>query len=132
VTSPASTRPDRYGSRRRLSRRAGFGLGALALALAVAWAAWVAWSDSGDRLDWTDVSFTVVDPGTTLVVFEVNRSPGRTVVCSVRALNAGYAEVGQVDVTLPPSSARSSRAEATVPTSERAVTGTVKDCVVQR
>lgn len=132
MTSPAAARPDRYGTPRRLGRRGAAVLVAVAIAAGVAWAAWVAWSDTDYRLTWTDVSFDVVDEGTTLVTFEVNRNPGVTVVCTVRALNAGYTEVGLVDVTVPPATARGSRAEARVPTSERAVAGTVKDCVVRR
>jgi hypothetical protein len=100
----------------------------VALSLGIAWAAW---SGSADKVGWSDISFTVVDPGTTLVTFEVNRHPGRVVVCTVRALNAGYAEVGLVDVTVAASRERTAQAHATIPTSELAVTGTVKDCAVR-
>jgi hypothetical protein len=132
VTSPTAARPDRYGTRPRRLRARGWAIvGAAALCLGVGWAAWVAWSGAEDKVAWTDVSFTVVDDGTTLVTFEVNRHPGRVVVCTVRALNAGFAEVGLVDVTVAASGSRTAQARATIPTSELAVSGTVKDCAAR-
>jgi hypothetical protein len=133
VTSPTAARPDRYGTGpRRWRARAWALLAAAALCAGVAWAAWVAWSGAEDKAAWTDIGFTVVDDGTTHVTFEVSRRPGKVVVCTVRALNVGFAEVGQVDVTVAPSDRRTTRAEATIPTSELAVSGTVKDCAVPR
>lgn len=132
MTSPADARPDRYGAApRRLGRRGWFVLASITLACAIGWAAWVAWSGNNDRVGWTDVSFEIVDSGTTRMTFEVDRHPGREVVCTVRALNAGFAEVGRLDVVVLPSDVRTARGEATIPTSERAVTGTVKACATR-
>jgi hypothetical protein len=129
VTTPAAARPDRYGTARRgLGSRGWIALAACAVAAAVGWAAWVAWSGAQDRVDWTDIGFTIVDAGTTKVTFEVDRQPGQEVVCTVRALNGSFAEVGRLDVVVPPSDMRTARAEATIATSEQAVTGTVKGC----
>lgn len=130
MSTPSAARPDRYGPPpRRPGPRATLALVVAALALAAGWAAWSAWSDTDRRIGWTDIAYRVPDDATTVVTFEVNRDPGTTVVCTVRALNRSFAEVGLVDVTVPPSDSRSSRAEVEVPTSERAVSGTVKGCV---
>jgi hypothetical protein len=48
----------------------------------------------------------------------------------VRALNQVMAEVGLRDVTLGPAAKGSLRATVDVPTSEKAVTGLVKECVL--
>jgi hypothetical protein len=53
-------------------------------------------------------------------------------VCTVRALNRVMAEVGLRDVTLGPASRGGVRATVDVATSERAVTGMVKECVVAK
>jgi hypothetical protein len=97
----------------------------------VGWAAWIAWSGAEQRVGWTDIGFEVVDAGTTRITFEVDRHPGAEVVCTVRALNAGFAEVGRLDVVVPASEVRTAREEATIPTSEKAVTGTVKACAAR-
>jgi len=133
VTTPADARPDRYGAAPRLlGRRGWLVLTVCALAAAVGWAAWVAWSDTQERIGWTDISFEIVDAGTTRITFDVSRQPGVEVVCTVRALNSGFAEVGRLDVVVPPSEVRTEREEATIPTSEEAVSGTVKACAARR
>jgi hypothetical protein len=132
VTTPSTTRTDRYGPPpRRLGRRGRAITVAVALLAAVGWVAWVSLSGPTERVSWTDVGFTVVDDGTTRVTFDVNRSPGRLVVCTVHALNSRFAVVGDLDVTVAPADRRQTRTEATLSTSERAVSGTVKACAVQ-
>ena len=122
---------DRYGApRKRLPRRVQLSLAVGAIVLAVAFAAWLAYANQ-EPVAWSDRAYTVVDDSTTTVTFEVTMDPGTTAVCTVRALNAGFGEVGLVDVVVGPSTQHTVRAVATIPTSEKAVTGTVKACAVK-
>jgi len=122
---------DRYGApRKRLPRRLRIGLAVGAIVVAVMLAAWLAFANR-EPVAWSDQAYKVVDDTTTTVVFEVTMAPGTTAVCTVRALNARFGEVGLVDVAVGPSRQRAVRATATIPTSEKAVTGTVKACAVK-
>ena len=133
----ARARDERYG-RRPGGRRArrGLALGAAVLAaVAVGWGAWVSHRLTSDAVTWQDVGFDVTGDAPTRVTFDVHFAPdlpaGARAVCTVRALNEVMAEVGLLDVTVGPASQRSVRATVEVPTSERAVTGLVKECVVK-
>ena len=64
-------------------------------------------------------------------MFEVARiDPSRPVRCTVQALNQQYAQVGLVEVDVPPASATAVRLSTVVRTSEQAVTGIVDTCEV--
>ncbi len=83
-------------------RRLGRVLAALGVLAAVGAFALVAVSvlDSGVR--WQDVSFEVVDEELVQVRFEVYAREGDRVRCQVRAADARYGDVGQVEVDLGP------------------------------
>lgn len=122
--------PDRYGPpRRRLGRRGSTLAAAGAILAGVGFAAWAAFGGAAD-VAWRDLGYVVRSDVSTRVTFEVTMDPGSTAVCTVRALNLGFAEVGLVEIEVGPSPSRSVRAVADVPTSEKAVTGVVKDCAV--
>ena len=108
-------------------------LGVLAGALAVAWAAWAAFSVDRPPT-WTDIGFDLVDDSTTRVTFDTrfaaDAPAGTTAVCTLRALNRSFAEVGRLDVRVRRGERPVVRTTATLRTSERAVTGTVKECAL--
>lgn len=133
--APAQSLEERYGRRggpgsRALLVAAGVVLGALA----VAWGLWVARGVAAEPLTWQDVGFAVRGDDRTDVTFDVHfdadLAGDAEAVCTLRALNQVRAEVGLRDVTVGPASRGSVRTTMTVPTSERAVTGLVKECVV--
>ena len=136
--TPGSTALDeRYGRRPGGGRRTRVILvvaGTLLGALAVAWGAWVSQTVTSRPLTWQDIGFEVTGDSAVRVTFDVrfdgDLPDDAQAVCTVRALNHVTAEVGLRDVTVGPASAGVLRATADVPTSERAVTGLVKDCVV--
>jgi hypothetical protein len=121
---------DRYGRPSSPARRRGLVAAAtLLLAAVVGWAAWAALTGSAGGLSWNDVGYRVHGPTAVDVTFDVGVAQGGTrVVCTLRALNAGHAVVGLIDVELTPARAGTVRLTRTVPTSETAVTGVVKAC----
>jgi uncharacterized protein DUF4307 len=136
---PAATTSldERYGRRPAGARRTRVLVAVAAaalLALGVGWAAWVSQSVANRPLTWQDVGFQVVGDTVTRVTFDVRFAgdlpDGASAVCTLRALNAVSAEVGLRDVTVGPASRELVRTTADVATSERAVTGMVKDCAV--
>ncbi|WP_336924135.1 DUF4307 domain-containing protein [Aquipuribacter sp. SD81] len=78
---------------------------------------------------WRDVSFEVVDARTVRTTFEVYAEPGDRVRCQVRAADARYTDVGQVDVDLGPLQGRATSATATIRTTHEAVSSSVRTCV---
>lgn len=120
-----------WGGRRRLLLPVAVLLGALAVGYAGLHAARVA----GEPLHWEDVAFSVRgDTGVQITFdlgFDGDLPAGAVAVCTVRALNSGSAEVGLLDVTVPREGRRSARVTAQVPTSERAVTAVVRECVLR-
>lgn len=104
----------------------------IALAVLVAGAMVVlGWVGSGvlrDPVLWQDVGYRVDGPGSTEVTFDVTTRLGVGATCRVQALSASYAQVGVLDVPVPPADTRTRRVTVTVPTVELAVTGVVQRC----
>lgn len=133
----AQTLDERYGRRPDRGRRARTLLvaaGVLLAGLAAGWGAWVAHIVTDRPVTWEDIGFEVTGDAATRVTFDVHLAgdlpPDARAICTVRALNHTMAEVGLRDVTVGPASRRTLRTTVEIPTSERAVTGTVKECVV--
>jgi Domain of unknown function (DUF4307) len=130
VTAGPPTRPaGRYGDvpdprRRRLL----VALAVAAVAAAVGLAGWVAVVQARSPVRWSDAGVRVVDDARTDVSYTVTTSPGRVVVCTVRALNDGRAVVGQVDATLGPSTQETFTVTTRVPTTERAAGAQIRAC----
>jgi hypothetical protein len=127
---------ERYG-RRPGGRRGRVLLAVFAVVLvvlAVAWGAWVSQTVTDRPLTWQDVGFEVTGDTAVRVTFDVRFDGGlpddAQAVCTVRALNQVMAEVGLRDVSVGPASRGAVRATVEIPTSERAVTGLVKECAV--
>lgn len=137
TTGSGAALDERYGRRPGRGGRSRVILlvvGTLLAALAVAWGAWVSQTVTSKPLTWQDIGFEVTGDTAVRVTFDVRFDGGlpddAQAVCTVRALNQVMAEVGLRDVTLGPASRGGVRATVDVPTSERAVTGLVKECVV--
>ena len=130
MVAPAPRPPvGRYGpeptaATRRLQR---VGLAALVVVAMIV----LAWVGSGvlrDPVQWRDVGYKVEGPGSTRVTFDVTSDVGTAATCRVVALSSSYAQVGVLDVTVPPADHRTRRTTVTVPTVELAVTGGVEGC----
>lgn len=125
-------RPEgRYGPvRRPPGRRTLVGAAAAALLLAVGWFAYIAFGPGNTGVHYLDIGYEVVADTEVRVTFEVQKAPSATAVCTVRALNVGFAEVGRTDVRIPAAQDGAVTVTAVVPTSERAVSGNVKACAL--
>jgi hypothetical protein len=128
---------ERYG-RRATPRRTRLNLliGALvAVAIAVAYIVW-ATLVRHPEVNWQVVSYNIQSPSRTTVTFEVSFNPRGhhsgplRAICTVQALNEETTEVGRQDVTVTAGAHNRVQALATLPTSERATTGTVEECVL--
>ena len=135
--APVTGLDERYGRRPSGARRSRALLvagGLLLGALAVGWAAWVAQTVTDRPVTWQDVGFEVTGDTVTRVTFDVRFAgdlpDDASAVCTIRALNEVKAEVGLRDVTVGPASRTAVRTTVEVATSERAVMGQVKECVV--
>ena len=95
---------------------------------ALAVLAWVGSWMLRDPVQWRDVGYHVNGATSIDVTFDVTKSTSASATCRVRALSQSYAEVGVADVPVGPGTTSTQRLTVTVPTSERAVTGTVDSC----
>lgn len=124
-----ATRPaDRYG-RAVPSQRKMVILGAVLVASITAWVAWASFG-SGNPVTYSKLSQHVVDQTLVDVTFQVAMPPGKRAICTVRAVNTGRTPVGNVDVTVGPSTDRSFSVTVRLPTMEQAAAGDVKACVL--
>lgn len=130
-TVPVALPAGRYGGTTRRGRVTMWALGGTMALLLVAWAAWVAVGVARQPVQWSDAIAAARPDGSVEVTFQVTIKPGRTAVCTVEALNVGFDRVGVVDVTVGPAITERITVRAIVPTSERAVSGDVKACVVR-
>lgn len=115
-------------SRSRWARRLLVGAGALALVLAFVS---VASSVLDHEVRWRDVAFDVVSPEVVRVTFEVYGREGDLVRCQVRAADARYSDVGQLDVDLGPLPAPGERTTVDVRTLGEASSASVRTCVLR-
>jgi hypothetical protein len=119
----------RYGpeptARTRLWRR--LGLAALIL-VALAVLVWLGVGTLRDPVQWRDVGYHVNGSTSIDVTFDVTKATGATATCRVEALSDNYAQVGVQDVEVGPGAQATQRVTVTLPTSQVAVTGTVRTC----
>jgi len=112
-------------------RRLGWLLGALGVLAAVGAFALVAGSLLDTDVRWQDVSFEVVDDELVQVRFEVYAGEGDRVRCLVRAADARYGDVGQVEVDLGPlPSGGAAGRTVDVRTVAAAASASVRTCVL--
>lgn len=67
-------------------------------------------------------------PRSVQVTFEVDKDPGATAVCTVRARNRAGQEVGRAQVTVGPATQRRTTLSYLLRTTDRPISGEVLDC----
>lgn len=136
--APAARPADRYGDLRpSWHRTAARTVTVLVAVLGLAYVVWVGIGVADRDVRWQDVGFRLDagedgDVGSAVeVTFDVTVYEGTTATCTVRALSASYAVVGQVDVPVEVEpDRRTVRQRATVLVTEPAVSGGVEECTV--
>lgn len=103
-------------------------LGGLFVAVGVALAAWFGVSSTDEAVTTTDIGFEKPSTREIVMVFDVTRPTGTSVVCTVTAMDGEYGRVGTVEHEVPAADERTTRVEAPVRTTTQAVTATVQDC----
>ncbi len=127
--SSSALPPGRYTApvtpqRRRLVRLVWIAAGVVALAVGIM----VGMSVLADPAQWRTESYDVVSDSQVDVTFHVAKDPDATVVCTIEAWNAAFAQVGVTEVTIGPQPERGSRHQVSVATDQLAVTGTITLC----
>lgn len=111
----------------RPSRRA-WVLGSLAVAAGVAIAVWFGLSASLGHVTWQNTGYKVRSDRLVTVAYQVHRSPGRPVVCTIRALDVRHGTVGTTQDRIPAGPQADVNRRVQVHTTTTAVTGTVDTC----
>ena len=106
-------------------------VGVAFLVVAAAVASWRVLSVADEQVTATVVGFKVVDERTTTISFDVTKPPSVTVVCTVHAQNLKKALVGSAQVTVPPSTERTTNQQVAIKTTTGAVAALVQDCIRQ-
>jgi hypothetical protein len=97
-------------------------------AAVVAFAAWVALEQSERPVTWGGAAYSIPSNAEARITFMVTLAPGTRAVCTVRARNVEFAEVGRLDVPVGPFADRTEQVTAVIPTSEQAVNADVRSC----
>ncbi len=118
---------DRYGRvKTKRSRRALAPFVVVGTLIAAGGAAWGAKVYSS-RTTAEMVSYETSEGGVRITVL-IQRDPARTTECALRARNRAGAEVGRRIVVIPPGKDRKISLTEQLDTSERPITGEIKDC----
>jgi hypothetical protein len=134
---------NRYGRSQRTGpsfwARRGRWFAVAALALAVAFVAWITTSATSRTLDWKDVGFEISSPTRASVTFQLTKDPEDTVECAIQVLSEQYAVVGWRTVVIGPQdesgsglpSDRTRYYDVALRTDELGVNGGVNSCWVR-
>jgi hypothetical protein len=129
--APRSSVVNRYGTpKRALGKRARIAGIAAGLVLAIAASALVAWWNTA-TLTSKDIAFEILSPTRATVTFDVEKSAGDDVECSVRVLSESYAVVGWKSIVLPAGEGggrEKIRSTVELRTESLGVSGGVGDC----
>ncbi len=125
----------RYGRTPHRRRRATIATIAVAVSLALAFAAWLVWSGvaSGSTggqaaFEATDTGFTVVNDRQVTVTWDFTVAPGTAARCAIQALSSNYSIIGWKVVDVPASTTRTRQLSETVRTTEPASSGLIYRC----
>lgn len=113
-------------------RRLWWVLGGLFVAVALVVTIWFGVAGTEDSVTSTDIGFEHEGPRELVMVFDVTRTPGTEVSCTITAMDGDYARVGTVEHTVPAADERTTRVRASVRTTTKAVTATAQDCAATR
>lgn len=120
---------DRYGRTRRPgARRAWWISVGVVAAAAVAGLGWLTVQNSLYSVSADDLGFTVEDPKTVAVSFQVTTDPEQPVTCVLEALDEEFGVVGFRVIDYPASPEHAQRFTERVRTVGEATTGLVKGC----
>jgi len=98
----------------------------IGIAGAVAWAAWVAFQPRPvNGVLW---GYEVLSDHRVQVTLDLHRPDPLTVECTVFAQAQDHSVVGERTVTVPASTSKNTRVEATITTERRAVNGVLRGC----
>jgi len=114
------------GSLTPRGRRFAIWLGAIAIAVAVAVMAYIAFGIPTIR--YKEVGFNIKGAESIELTFDVSKPNDWTLSCVLNALNENYAQVGTKTVTIGPSDEHEQRYSTEIRTTEKAVTAIVDSC----
>jgi uncharacterized protein DUF4307 len=103
-------------------------VGTIGVALGVALAVWFGLSASLGEVTWQDTGYHVRGDRAVDVGYDVTRTTGRPVTCTIQALDVHHGAVGTVRVTIPASQESTTHRVTRVRTTNHAVTGQVQSC----
>jgi hypothetical protein len=91
---------ERYGIRRGMSKGRKIALGVVGFAVLCGVAGYIAWNQANPQIQATVISYTVNDKAI-IVNFEVDKSAGQRVECTVQAEDIKGNVIGSADVSVP-------------------------------
>jgi hypothetical protein len=125
----------RYGRTPDRRRRVIFATIAIAVALALAFAAWLVWSGAASgstggqaAFEATDTGFIVVNDREVTVTWDFSVDPGTPARCAIQAVSSNYSIIGWKVVDVPASTTRTRQLSETVRTTEPASSGLIYRC----
>ncbi len=122
----------RYGRTRRARWTTRVWFVVIGAIIALAFAAWVLWAGPlapSAPLDEQDVGYTSTDDGRGVSIrWQLTVDPGTRTRCALQAMDKDFSTVGWKIVDVPASEARTRRLEATVRTTQPAVSGLIYSC----
>jgi hypothetical protein len=137
VPAPASpSLANRYGGQKRaLSRKARRIVLVAALAVGIAFLAWVSTSNALASVTFKDIGYSTPDASLAEVDFQVTKEPATDARCAVKALDAKFAVVGWKVVAVGPNApgegadgGRTTTHRALIHTESQAVSAVVDSC----
>lgn len=119
----------RYGSgrRRKLDRRAAYGIAGALVAAGLAFFAFSGWQN-GQQVSWQDIGYTAESDRVLNVKFEVTAKTGTTVACAVEGINASKATVGWKVLEIPASDQLTHTVTTKLIVTNPAVAVTTREC----
>ncbi|MGZ8476348.1 MAG: DUF4307 domain-containing protein [Candidatus Limnocylindria bacterium] len=121
---------ERYGRTGSPRRRWALGIAAAIAAVLVGLFAWMIVAGTLDDVGIETTGFTVEDPRTVTLAFQLTAPEGRSVACALEAQDEDHGIVGWRIVEYPASELRARAFRETIPTTAEATTGLVNNCWV--
>ncbi|SFS08677.1 protein of unknown function [Microbacterium sp. cf046] len=121
---------ERYGRASSPRRRWTIGIVIAIAAVVVGLFAWMTVASTLDDVHVDTTGFTVDDPRTVTLAFQITAPAGRSVACALEAQDEEHGIVGWKIVELPASELRERAFREVIPTTAEATTGLVNACWV--